>query len=111
MEPASGTIAVLWDAAGQASPSLPDPPAPSGSSQRHAHVTAPPLTMDQSTDMSVRVDAQPVSQSLHYSNAHLVLNTELLEFDIFQPEGFAGGIFLSRQALRMISAEGSQAMA
>jgi len=82
---------VFPDAAGQAPLPLPDPSASSTSPQRYTHVTAPPLTMDQSTDTSVGMAAQTVSHSLHYLNAHPVLNVQPLVFELFQPEGFAGG--------------------
>ena len=85
-----GIITGPSDAAGQAPLSLPGPSAPSTSSQHHAHVTAPPLIMDQPTDTSMGTAAQTVSHSLHYSNAYPgVLNAQV---EIFQPEGFAAGI-------------------
>ena len=94
-KPASGSIAVLPDAAGQASLPLPGSSAPSTSPQRNAHVTAPPQMMGQFTDtpVPVRVEAQPVLQSLpNYLNALIGLNGQLLGLDISQPEGFMTGI-------------------
>ena len=85
------TIGGLPDASGKAPLSLPGPSASSTSLQRRAHVTVPPLTMDQSTDPSVGMAAQPMSRSLPYSNAHLVLNMQPLEFAVFPPEGLAAG--------------------
>ena len=80
-----GTIAGLPDASGQAPPPLPDPSASYNSSQRQVHV------MDQSIDKPLRMEAQPVSRSLPYSNTHPVLDAQLLGINMFQPEGFTAG--------------------
>ena len=86
------TIGGLPDTSCQAPLSLPGPSVSSTSSQRRAHVTVPPLTMDQSTDLPVGMAAQRTSRSLPYSNAHPgVLNAQVVGFEILQPEGFAAG--------------------
>ena len=78
------TIVGLPDAAGQAP--LPVPSASSTSPQHHAHVAAP---LPVSIDMPHRIEAQPVSQSLHYSNAHPVSNAP--PPGLFQSEWFTVG--------------------
>ena len=82
LRPAS--LAGLPDAAGKVPPPLSGPFTPSTSPQRHAHVTAPPLTMDPFTDMSVGMAAQLVP-----------------------PEGFMAGNPSLPTGLRKMSVEGA----
>src|SRR5882724_1112929 len=84
------TIAGLSDAADQALLPLKVPPAASISSQHSSRAVVHPITVDQSTDMHLEMEAHPVPQSLDYSVGHPALDAHPLGFEIF-PGTFTGG--------------------
>jgi len=85
------TIAGLSDAADQALLPLKVPPAASTSSQHSSRVMAHPITVDQSTDTHVEMEAHPMRQSLDYLNGHRALNSQPLGFELFPGAGYMAG--------------------